>query len=120
MTLRTYATVVAALAVALNLAVVQASAGKTSPKTTAVMGTVTSVSGASLVVESGKKSMTFAVDPSTRVVRHGATSKTREKQAAGAGGLVIGDVVHSGDYVTVRYTSEGGAMHASEVRVSSK
>ena len=68
----------------------------------------------------GKKTMTFAVDSSTKILKQGATTKTKERKEAGAKGLTITDVVKSGDQVTVRYMMTGTTMHAMEVRGAPK
>ncbi len=118
MKFRVYATL-AALLVGVSLASAQGTtAKKASEKAMSATGVVTSVSGASLAIAGKDKSaMTFTVDSSTKVLKKGATAKTKEKQAAGAKGLVITDVVHSGDSVTVRYMKSGTSMMATEVRV---
>ena len=125
MTLRIFAPMAAVLAVSASLAAAQTSprgnAAKAASPRMSATGVVTSVSDGSLVIESsGRKSLTFKVDNATRVLKQGASTKTRERKAAGAPGLVIADVVHPGDRVTVRYERAGAAFRASEVRVASR
>ena len=116
MTLKIFASLVAGLAVTVSLA-----AAKDNAKTMSANGVVKSVSDSSLIIgASGRKSQTFTVDHSTHVLKQGATSKTNERKAAGAAGLVIGDIVRVGDRVTVRYEQAGGTLKATEVRVASR
>src|SRR5437667_12583751 len=101
MTFRVCAVLAAVLAVSVSVAAAQGSAGKASAKTRSTTGVVSSVSAASLVLEgSSKKPMTFTVDRATKILKQGATAKTKERQAAGAPGLVITDVGHSRDTLT--------------------
>jgi hypothetical protein len=68
------------------------------------VGTVKSVTGSSVTVERGALTGVFAVDAKTHVGVRGATAKTKEAQAAGKPGITVGDVVHTGDQVRIRYT----------------
>jgi hypothetical protein len=125
MTQRIVALLAAVLAVGVGLAAAQASppqnAAKASGSRMSATGVVTSVSDGSFVIESGgKQSLTFSVDKATRVLKPGASTKTREKKAAGAPGVVVADLVHAGDRVTVRYERAGEAFKATEVRVASR
>lgn len=80
-------------------------------------GRVQSIAADSLTVTgSGGKTMTFAVDGSTKVIGKGAGTKA---QAAG-GKTAITDLVSTGDQVSVSYHDMNGKMHASEVRVVTK
>jgi hypothetical protein len=116
MTLKIFAPLVAVLAVTVSLA-----AAENNSRTKSATGVVTSVSDGSLIIEAGGGvSLTFAVQNTTHVLKRGATSKTRERKAAGAPGLVIGDVVRPGDHVTVRYEQANGTFRAAEVRVASR
>lgn len=83
-------------------------------KAMSAAGTVKSVSGTSLVV-SGKdgKDMTFAIDSSTKFVGKGLSTKSAK------GPITATDAVHQGDAVSVSYHDMGGAMHASQVRITS-
>jgi hypothetical protein len=79
-------------------------------------GVVKSVSDSSLSVTSGGKDMTFAITASTKVLGKGAGTAA----AAAGGKIAIGSLVSAGDTVSVSYTEAGGAMTASEVRVTIK
>ena len=68
------------------------------------IGTVKSVTGASVTVERGALTGVFAVDAKTHVGVAGATAKTKEAQAAGKPGITVADVLHVGDQVRVRYS----------------
>lgn len=82
-------------------------------KTLSMAGEVKTVSASSLTIEGGGKSMTFNVTPATHLLAKGSTSKTKQKQAAGAPGLTITDMVKPGSRVVVRYQGSD----AVEVRV---
>jgi hypothetical protein len=86
-------------------------------KSMTAVGAVKSVASGSFVVDTDKGMMTFGVDAKTNVMAKGASTKTKAKKDAGAGGLTIGDVVHVGDQVLVRYTGAGTAFLASEIEV---
>ena len=119
MTLRVLGTL--AIAVALSVGVSAAQKKAAAPKTMSVTGVVTSVTGSSLAIEGkGKAPMTFMVDSSTKLLARGATAKTKEKQAAGAPGLSITDMVKTGSQVTVKYTKTGDSMHASQISVAQR
>ncbi len=80
-------------------------------------GTVKSVSGDSVVVTATDgKDMTFAVTPTTKFVGKGLGTKTKEK----GGKISAADAVAAGDRVSVTWAESGGAMQASEVRVTAK
>lgn len=82
------------------------------------VGTVTAVSASSLTIEGSsgggaKFTQTFGIDSKTHVVARGASTKL-------AGGAPITNVVAKGDRVSVEFDESGGALHASEVRVTQK
>lgn len=81
-----------------------------------VAGSVKSVTARSLVLTSQAKDSTFAIDQGTKVIGRGAGT------AAGAAGgrLPITDLVGAGDSISISYKAIGGAMHATEVRVTAK
>lgn len=79
-------------------------------------GTVKSVSATSLVVTSGGKDLTFAIDKDSMVVGPGAGTAA----AAAGGKAAITDLVGAGDSVTVTYHEMGSMMHAANVRVTAK
>lgn len=83
------------------------------------LGVVKAVSGSSITVEHGTIVGVFAVDPKTHISASGATSKTKENQAAGKPGLTVPDIVHVGDQVMVKYVfnDKANTMTASEIQV---
>ena len=81
-----------------------------------VSGKVKSVSGSTLMITDNVKDWTFAVDPNTRLVARGGSTATK----AAGGRIPITDLVANGDTVSVSYRSAGGAMNATEVRVTIK
>jgi hypothetical protein len=113
---RLFVFVVGALLLGIMPAV--AAAGQES-KTLTAKGTVASVSGSSLTVKGAKGDSTFTIDDQTKIVGTGASTKTREKKAAGEK-TVITDFVGEGDSVTVSYHETGGTKHASQVHVTRK
>ena len=79
-------------------------------------GTVKSVSADSITVTASGKDMTFSIDSKTRVTGTGLGHK-----AAGSGGkMSVTDAIGMGDSVAVTYQEMGGAMHASDIRVTAK
>jgi hypothetical protein len=90
--------------------------GATSEPAQTATGAVKSVTGRSLVLTSQGKDSTFVIDQNTKVIGRGAGT------AAGAAGgrLPITDLVGAGDSVSVSYKAMGGAMHATDVRVTAK
>ena len=68
------------------------------------IGTVKSVTGASVTVERGALTGVFGVDSKTHVGVSGATAATKEAQAAGKAGITVADVLKVGDQVRVKYT----------------
>jgi hypothetical protein len=91
---------------------VHAQAKKTSAKTMTTTGTVKSVSGTSLVVNSKGKDETFTVDTTTKFTGKGLSTKSQGKTMAST------DAVHEGDMVTVSYHDMNGTMHAATVRIT--
>ena len=108
--------VVALTVFGLCAAVPTASYAQAKGKAMTANGSVKSVSGDSIVVTSGGKDMTFAVDGTTKFVGKGLSTKTREK----GGKLTASDAVGAGDMVSVTYHDMGGTMHASSVRITNK
>ncbi len=90
-----------------------------SGKTMTASGTVSAVSGSSLTVKTGKEDMTFTVDEKTKITASGASTKSKEKKAAGEK-TVITDFVGEGDMVRVTYHDTGGTKHAASVAVTRK
>jgi Domain of unknown function (DUF5666) len=83
-------------------------------QTKTVKGSVTNVGANTITVSVAGKDMTFNVDAKTTVVAKGASTKTREAQAAGKTGPGITEVVKTGEAVEVSYHEAG--MHADTVR----
>jgi hypothetical protein len=84
-------------------------------------GTVRSVSATSMTISGSSGagatfSQTFVIDSSTKVVGRGAGTAA----AAAGGKVVVTDLVGNGDGVSVSYKTSGSALHASEIRVTSK
>lgn len=77
-------------------------------------GTVKSVTGTALTVESGGKDMNFTVDGTTKFVGKGLGTKAK------MGKLTAPDAVAMGDAVSVTYHDMGGTMHAASVRITNK
>jgi hypothetical protein len=90
--------------------------GATSEPAQNAAGSVKSVTARSLVLTSQGKDSTFMIDQDTKVIGRGVGT------AAGAAGgrLPITDLVGAGDSVSISYKAMGGAMHATEVRVTAK
>jgi len=89
-------------------------------KTKTAMGKVTAVSGDSLTIMSGSQAMTFAVDPTTKVLGKGLGTMASEKKAKNEP-FTITDGVGTDDTVKVTYHDmAGGKMHAAQVNVVEK
>jgi hypothetical protein len=93
-----------------------ASAAPSTPPTKTATGKVKSISTTALTVTDEGKDMTFAVDPSTRVLAKGAGTATN----AAGGRIPITDLVHAGDTVSVSYTGAGASMTAKQIRITVK
>jgi hypothetical protein len=106
--------VVGAMTVALLLAVAFPSWTSAQDKT--ATGTISSVSGSSLVVKVGAQDMTFAVDAKTVVETRGAGTADRKATAAGAAGPKITELLKAGQNVEVTYMAMGATNHATKVR----
>ena len=106
--------VVGAMSLAMLLAVTFPSFTSAQDKT--VSGTISSVSGSSVVVKVGGQDMTFAVDAKTVVETRGAGTADRKAEATGAGGPKIADLLKAGQNVEVTYMAMGAANHATKVR----
>jgi hypothetical protein len=83
-------------------------------QTKTVKGSVTNVGANTITVSVAGKDMTFNVDTKTTVVAKGASTKSREAQAAGKTGPGITDVLKAGEAVEVVYHEK--EMHADTVR----
>ena len=93
-----------------------AGSGVEGPEAKIAAGAVKSVTDSSLTVASGGKDMAFAITAKTKVQGKGAGTAT----AKAGGTIAITSLVSAGDTVSVSYTEAGGAMTASEVRVTIK
>lgn len=83
-------------------------------QTKTVKGSVTNVGANTITVSVAGKDMTFNVDTKTTVVARGASTKSRQAQAAGKTGPGITDVLKAGEAVEVVYHEK--EMHADTVR----
>ena len=101
---------VAMLACAVLLSAVPALA-----QTKTVKGKLTNVGANTITVNVAGKDMTFNVDGKTEVVARGASTKSRQAQAAGKTGPGVADVLKAGEPVEVAYHE--AEMHADSVRV---
>ena len=86
-------------------------------QTKTVRGSVTNVGANTITVNVTGKDMTFNVDTKTTVVARGASTKSRQAQAAGKTGPGITDVLKAGEAVEVVYHEK--EMHADTVRAIS-
>lgn len=92
--------------------------GKVRHKT--ARGVVSAVSADSLTVKAKSGSMTFAIDPQTVVVAHGARDKGNQAQAAKQSGPKLTEVVKDGQSVLVTYQVTGGVTRATRVEVTAE
>jgi hypothetical protein len=82
-------------------------------------GTVTAISGSSISIASGAKSMTFVIDKATKLENKAAARKTRDARTSDTPGVQITDYIKVGNPVLVRYEEANGANHAMFVRAVS-
>ena len=97
------------------------STAETRPAVETSSGTVKSIAGDSLTITGSSGggatfTQTFAIDATTKVVGVGAGTAT----AAKGGRIAFTELVGAGDKVTVSYRKGGSALHADNVRVTSK
>ena len=82
-------------------------------------GVITNVSSSAVTIESSKggtkASQTFALDANTQVIARGATKATKGQGRGSATSMLA-----KGDTVNVFYAESGGAMRATEIRVTKK
>ena len=88
-------------------------------KTMVAQGKVTAATNESLTIEDGSKTLTFAVDASTKLVGKGLSTMMREKKAKGES-FTFTDGVALDDLVKVVYHDVDGKMHAAQVTVVQK
>jgi hypothetical protein len=81
-------------------------------------GKVSAVTADSLTINGKSGDMTFAVDSSTKISATGASHKT-DAMKDDKKPTQITDFVHTGDTVSVRYTTAGDKKTATEVSVRS-
>lgn len=79
-------------------------------------GKVTTITATSLAIDVAGTPMNFAVDAKTNVEAPGGSTATRKAEAAGKAGVVITDLIKTGDAVEVSYADMGGKMQASMIR----
>lgn len=109
-----YVPVVLASALALYVAAAPASAAD---ETKQVKGTVTAVAGDTVTVQVADKTMNFKVDSKNTLIEgRGASTATRQAQAAGAAGAKLTDLIKVGQGVEVHYKEAAGVMQATEIR----
>jgi hypothetical protein len=94
-------------------------AGAGGTKTTS--GTVKSVAATSMTISGSSGSgatftQAFTIDGTTKVIGKGAGTAS----AAAGGKTVVTDLVSTGDHVSVTYHAAGNALHAAEIRVTTK
>src|SRR3954453_16202563 len=110
--------------VALSLTAVSVLGGASSPvfaqSSKVASGTVTSLSGSSLMVKVGGQDMQFSVDSKTTVEARGGSTKTAQAAASGKAGPHLDELIKAGQSVEVTYTGASGTPHASKVRTIAK
>lgn len=88
-------------------------------KSMVARGKVTAATNESLTIEDGSKTLTFAVDASTKLVGKGLSTMMREKKAKGEK-FAFTDGVTVDDLVKVVYHDMDGKLHAAQVTVVQK
>jgi Domain of unknown function (DUF5666) len=78
-------------------------------------GTITAITGQSLTVTVGDQAMAFDVDTATTVTARGASTKSARLAASGKSGPHLGDVLKTGQAVSVTYRDVDGSHHASDI-----
>ena len=79
-------------------------------------GTVKSVSSNSLTITIAGKDMTFSMDPNTKIVGKGLTTKSKKT----GGRLPPAEAVSVNDQVTVNYQDVSGNLRAAQVQITAK
>ena len=79
-------------------------------------GTVNDIGGSWVTVKVRDQALKFSVDAKTRVEARGASTKTREANAAGKPGPKLADVLKVGQPVAVSYHEMAGNLHASKIQ----
>jgi Domain of unknown function (DUF5666) len=106
----------AAVLVTATLAIVWLAVVMAAPQDKWARGKVTAMSGSTVTIDVKGQPMTFTVDPATRFIARGASTKAREAEKMGTK-RTLADVVKVGDSVQVSYAESGGALLAREIRV---
>jgi len=83
-------------------------------------GTISSVSGTSVVVKTATGDMTFTIDKDTVITEPGGGTKAKAAKAEGKSGVPSTDVLKEGQAVEVSYHDMGGTMHAASIRTIAK
>ena len=83
------------------------------------LGTVVVVSADSLTITDAGKEWKFAITPKTKVIGRGAGTKTRAMAESGKPATLT-EFIGVKDRVLVYFIEAGGAMQASEIRVTQK
>lgn len=112
-------TKILSLAFGVVLMVSLSSAVTAADKTKLAQGKVTAATNDSLTIEDGGKSLTFAVDGSTKLLGKGLSTMMREKKAKGET-FTFTDGVAVDDMVKVSYHDMDGKLHAAQVTVVQK
>src|SRR4051794_41345316 len=110
--------------VALSLTAVSVLGGASSPvfaqSSKVASGTVTSLSGSSLMVKVGGQDMQFSVDSKTTVEARGGSTKTAQAAASGKAGAHLDEVFKAGQSGGVTYTRATRTPHTSQRRTDGK
>jgi hypothetical protein len=88
-------------------------------KAQTVTGTVSSMTGNSLVIKAASGEMTFTVDSKTTITGTGMGTAGRKLEAEGAK-PTLSDLLKEGDTVSVTYKDVAGTNQASVVRMVRK
>jgi hypothetical protein len=89
-------------------------------KTLRATGRVTAVAPEVVTIQAGSRTLTFAVDTSTRVIGKGVGSMTRSLKSAGHRPAIT-DLVEPADSVTVTYVgTPDGRLHATQIKIEKK
>ncbi len=84
--------------------------------TKTMRGTVTSMTGAMLIVQVAGTAMHFTVDEKTVVVARGAGTASKQAAAARTGGPALSEVIKTGQAVEVTYLQLADSMRATTIR----
>jgi hypothetical protein len=79
-------------------------------------GTVSSMTGDTLVVKVGTQDMTFTIDKATQVIERGAGTADAAAKAKGKEGASAGELLKPGEGVEVHYVTKGAGNYAKMIR----